>query len=73
MGRKKLYSSDAERVAAYRARKARTEITVDRSLMDTLDEIADYLKVDKSVLVRSMIKFALTNRNYKTQGLTHYE
>jgi hypothetical protein len=71
MGRNKIYPDSAARLAAYRARKIRVEILLDVKLHKTLAEIAEYLDTDISSVIRSNIKFALTNHNYKTMGLTH--
>lgn len=69
MGRPKLYESEAARQAAFRARNYRVDLTLPTETGETLKEIAASLDVKPAVLCASMIRFALTNRNWKTQGL----
>lgn len=69
MARPKIYADAAERQAAYRARNAKIEATVSPEVAASIDDIARSLAVSKNELVRSMIRFALTNRNWKQSGL----
>jgi len=68
MARPKIYANAAERQAAYRENNARVDLVIPKDLNATLDEIAGQLDLTKNSLVNAMIRFALTNRNWKTQG-----
>jgi predicted transcriptional regulator len=73
MGRPRIYASDAERQAAHRARHAITEVRLDGEMVDTLDRIAAQLDVKRTVVIESMLKYALLNRDwtrslFKTKG-----
>lgn len=65
------YKSDAERVAAFRARRPMVQTNVDAHIAQTLDEIAAQFEVPRAAVIESMLKFALTNRDWKRLGLTH--
>lgn len=69
MGRPRKYATDAERVAAHRARYAVGEFRVIPETMATLDAIAQHFDVPRTEVVNSLINFALTNRNWFAQGL----
>lgn len=71
MGRPKIYASEAERQAAYRARNYRVDLTLDKDLGKTIDDLCDHLVVSRNDLATSLFKFALTNRDWKRLGLTH--
>jgi hypothetical protein len=68
MARPKIHENAAERVAAYREKNARLDVTVTPELAATLQDIADTLDTTKNALINGMIRFSLTNRNWKTQG-----
>lgn len=69
MGRPKIYADAAERQAAYRARNSKVEATITPDMAATIEEIAQGLDVSKNTLVRAMLRFALTNHNWKKSGL----
>jgi len=69
MGRPKTYENAAERQAAFRANNRRIDLVVPNELGDTLDQISDTLDMTKNSLVNAMIRFALTNHNWKKSGV----
>ena len=68
-GRRPVHASAAARKAAYRAEKKRIDYTDKPAIAATLDEIAAVLDCSKNELMQSLVRFALTNRNWKTVGL----
>lgn len=68
-GRRPVHASAAARKAAYRAEKARIDYTDKPAIAATLEEIASELDCSKNELMQSLVRFALTNRNWKTVGL----
>lgn len=68
MARPKIYANAAERQAAYRENNARVDLVIPKDLNAKLDEIAGQLDLTKNSLVNAMLRFALTNHNWKTQG-----
>lgn len=68
-GRRPVHASAAARKAAYRADKARIDYTDKQAIAATLDEIAAELDCSKNELMQSLVRFALTNRNWKRVGL----
>lgn len=73
MGRKKVYADDAARLAAYREKKSRVEITVSKDMRQTLEKIAAANDVSVQSLCRSILKFGLTNHDWLTRGILHRE
>lgn len=69
MGRPKTYENAAERQAAFRANNRRVDLVVPNELGETLDEISATLDITKNSLVNAMIRFALTNHNWKKSGV----
>lgn len=68
-GRRAVHASAAARKAAYRADKARIDFTDRPEIASTLSEIAADLGCSKNELLQSLVRFALTNRNWKQVGL----
>lgn len=68
-GRPAKHASAAARKAAYRADKARIDFTDKPAIAATLSEIAAELDCSKNELMQSLVRFALTNRNWKQVGL----
>lgn len=62
-------SSDSLRVAKFRSKHARLDVPVSLPIGQTVDELALYFDCPKAVVVRSLLRFALTNRDWKKQGL----
>ena len=68
-GRRPVHASAAARKAAYRAEKKRIDYTDKPAIAATLEEIAAELDCSKNELMQSLVRFALTNRNWKMLGL----
>jgi len=71
--RPRKYASDAERQAAYRARAAEVCVRLEPKTMATLDSIADEIGYSRNELMQSMVKFGLTNRDWRNEGLTAHK
>lgn len=69
MGRPKTHKNAAARQAAFRAVNRRLELTVSTELGATIDGLAVYLDTTKNALVTAMLKYALTNRNWRINGV----
>lgn len=69
MGRPKLYADAAERQAAFRAKSHRLDLTVSTEIGKTLEDLSKELDMPKNSLVNAMIRFALTNHNWKKSGV----
>jgi hypothetical protein len=68
-GRPALHSSSAARKQAFRAKSHRVDLTVKPETGATLVDIAASLDCSQNELVANLIRFALTNRNWKSMGL----
>lgn len=68
-GRRALHANDAARVRAHRARLARLDVTIKPEVAETIAQISDVLDCSRNELVNSLIRFALTNRNWQQVGL----
>jgi len=62
-------ASDSQRVAKFRSKHARLDFPVSLPIGQTLHELALQFDCSKAVVVRSLLRFALTNRDWKKQGL----
>ncbi len=62
-------SGNAARVAKHRATHARLDVSVPVNISDTIDELAELYGTSRAVVLRSFIRFALTNRDWKKLGL----
>jgi hypothetical protein len=71
--RPRKYASDAEKQAAYRARAAEVCVRLEPKTMQTLDSIADEIGYSRNELMQSMVKFGLTNRDWRNEGLTAHK
>jgi len=71
--RPRKYASDAERQAAYRSRAAEVCVRLEPKTMATLDSIADEIGFSRNELMQSMVKFGLTNRDWRNEGLTAHK
>jgi len=69
MGRPKTYENAADRQAAFRAANRRVDLVIPHELGETLDQISEKLSLTKNSLVTAMIRFALTNHDWKTRGV----
>lgn len=68
-GRPSVHVDAAARVRAHRAGKARLDFTDDPKIKQTIAEIAAGLDCSEADVLRSLTRFALTNRNWKQVGL----
>lgn len=73
MGRPKKYETDAERVAAFREKNKRVDLSVNPDLFETLEKIAVYFDVSKNEVVNSLIRTALTSGDVFKTGLYAYK
>lgn len=69
MARPKIYESAAARQAAFREANRRIDLTVTTELGETIDELSDTLGITKNSVVNALIRFALTNHDWKKRGL----
>jgi hypothetical protein len=69
VGRPAVHADAAARVRAHRAGKARIDFTDDPKIKQTIAEIAEGLGCSEADVLRSITRFALTNRNWKQVGL----
>lgn len=62
-------NGSAERVAVHRSKHVRLDVSVVPRTGLTIDELASQYGTTRAVVVRSLLRYALTNRDWKTQGL----
>jgi hypothetical protein len=68
-GRPAIHVDSAARVRAHRAKQARLDVLIKPEIAETLASIAGELDCSKNELLNSLIRFALTNRNWRQLGL----
>lgn len=68
-GRRAVHPSAAARVRAHRAKLSRLDIAIKPEIADTIAQISEMLDCSRNELLNSLIRFALTNRNWKQVGL----
>lgn len=68
-GRPPIHIDDAARVRAHRAKFARLDVTIKPEIANTIGEIAAALDCSRNEVMNSLVRFALTNRNWKVVGL----
>ena len=68
-GRANVYASAAQRKAAYRATRSRLDYTDTPETVAKLHDIAQALDCSANELLRSIVRFALLNRNWRQVGL----
>lgn len=66
---REIISGNAARVAKHRATHARLDVSVPAHISATIDELAEMFGTSRAVVLRSMLRFALTNRDWKKLGL----
>lgn len=69
MGRPKKYATEAEKHAAYRERWAVKSLRFEKRTAEVIESMSQEFGYSESEVVSSLIKFALTNRNWRTLGL----
>ena len=62
-------ASDSERVAKFRSQHARLDVPISLAIGATIEDLASQYGCSKAVVVRSLLRFALTNRDWRSQGL----
>ena len=62
-------ASDSQRVAKFRSQHARLDVPISLPIGKTIEDLASQYGCSKAVVVRSLIRFALTNRDWRSQGL----
>lgn len=69
IGRPRVHSTNSKKTIAYRTRNVRIDVTVPPPLANTLTEISSDLDCSRNVLLNSLVRFALLNRNWRVLGL----
>jgi hypothetical protein len=64
-----VHADAAARKRAHRAALARVDYADDPKIVSTIGEIADQLGYSRAEVMKSLVRFALTNRNWKQVGL----
>lgn len=62
-------NTSACRVADHRSRHVRLDVSLNLPIGRSIDDLASLFDCSKAVVVRSLLRFALTNRDWKKQGL----
>lgn len=62
-------NAGAARVAGFRQRHARLDVNVDPQIGQTIEDLAAAFDTSKNEVVTCMLRWALTNRDWKRQGL----
>lgn len=68
-GRPREHASDSARVAAHRSKKVRKELLLPQATADAIAYISSELDCSQQELLLSLVRFALTNRNWRVLGL----
>jgi len=69
VGRPAMHASSAARKQAFRAKSYRLDLSIKAETGAVLVDIAAGLDCSQNELVTNMIRFALTNRNWRLVGL----
>jgi predicted transcriptional regulator len=69
-GRPAKYANAAERQRAYRAANAVKTVRLTGKVPGSVAELAEYFDMSQSEVLNQLLKFALTNRDWKSQGMT---
>ena len=68
-GRPRIHASDSARVAEFRSKHARLDVAIPPPIGSTIADLASQYGCSKAVVVKSLLRFALTNRDWRSQGL----
>ena len=68
-GRPRVHATNAAKVRAHRAKLARLDVAIKPEIAATIKQISGDLDCSANELLNSLIRFALTNRNWKQVGL----
>ncbi len=69
LGRPPVHADVNARVRAHRANRFRLDYTDKPEIAGTIAEIAEQLGCSRNEVMQSLVRFALTNRNWKQVGL----
>lgn len=69
MGRPKIHETGADRRAAHLADKDRFDFITTKLMGESIRELAAAYECSNSEVLNDLVRYALTNRNWKTQGL----
>lgn len=69
VGRPALHATSAARKRAYREKVTRLDVAIKPEIAETIADISEQLDCSRNELLNSLIRFALTNRNWKQVGL----
>lgn len=69
MARPRKYATDAERRAAHLAKQDRFDLVTSQFIGGTVRELAELFHASNNEVLNDLIRFALTNRDWKRQGL----
>ena len=69
MARPRVFADSPSRLRSHRSALARLDVSVPPRTKIAIDEIASSLGYPSAEVVRHLIRFALTNRNWKQVGL----
>jgi hypothetical protein len=68
-GRRRVHSTPAARVAAFRASHKRLDFVTNERVATTIASLAEQFDCSKNDVMNSLVRYALTNRNWRQQGL----
>jgi hypothetical protein len=69
MARPRIHSDAAAKRAAHLTDRARLEVITSAQIAQTVAELAAQYDASKNEVINDLIRFALTNRDWKAQGL----
>ena len=69
VARPRIHASDSERVAQFRSENSRLDVPIPLPIGKTIEDLASFFGCSKADVARSLLRFALTNRDWKKQGL----
>jgi hypothetical protein len=68
-GRPAKHGSAAERQKAWRAANAVKTVRIDGKAAATIERLAEQFDCDQTHVLNNLVRFALANRNWATQGI----
>lgn len=69
MSAKSSAAVTGNRVSAHRAKYGRLDVSIPLSVESTIAQLAQENQVDKAQVVRMLLRYALTNRDWRSQGM----
>jgi hypothetical protein len=73
MGRKKIHADAQARRVAYLADKMRFDLILTTRIGNTVNDLAAQYETSTSQVLNDLIRYALTNRDWKGQGLLWHD